>query len=653
MGLNQLFRPDSKSPVAAFSQQSFQEVGAMVEEDLARGLPEDCDVVLGVAASRLSPRLIEAAEGRLKVPVTEEHFVVRIRGRGEGRPPLITNYVDPDSLDEQAFLPEARDGSVPFAALLDAVIASTSFPIAFPPRPVKHCVVRTRGRTAPFCPEASATTSLFVDGGVFDNSPLRLAATYAAGGLSRTPGRGLRWNAGPRLDASRTPPPEVAFAFLSADGAAFPDQAASESGNDQSLLPLLLRELGGFVNSARSRELFLLIEDYPATAENLIFPRRHFPAASSPMYAFFGFFDRGFRSYDFDLGMYEARRQMERFTVPRLAPDLRDRYAWPEDLPEARAAAASWAPFGCLRAILDGAPDAEARCAGEALHNQRILAQVSLDRLWDRCRPDSRWSPPPAEFVACKGALEGAPPARVAGVTGNPDWRKQAGESEAAQMTRLLAGYGYEWSDVRVPPGASEDQVLAAMRSQLAAVTDHLARAQPTFAEEVAIGAAGRMGVDYFYYVPPRATVWLSLGRAFEVGGDWAVKHLSWVRLTGAIEVMNLATSFGSSPPPVAFVPVVGLDALPASMGSPAFQPSFLLRGGYMLSPNDSFGGSPCEGQDRVTIGACSRPAVEAGAAAAVIGVLRLQLMFAWYPPAFGSPGLWAILPSLGFQLGF
>jgi hypothetical protein len=653
MGLNQLFRPGSRNPVAAFSQQSFQEVGTMVEEDLNRGLPEDCDVVLGIAASRLSPRLIDAAEGRLKVPVTEEHFVVRIRGRGEGRPPLITNYVDPDAVDEQAFLPETRDGSVPFAALLDAVIASTSFPVAFPPRPVKHCVARTRGRTAPFCPEASATTSLFVDGGVFDNSPLRLAATYAAGGLSSSPGRGLRWNHGPRLSASRKPPPEVAFAFLSADAAAFPDQPASESGSDRSLLPLLLRELGGFVNSARSRELFLLIQDYPETAENLIYPRRHFPAASSPMYAFFGFFDRGFRSFDFDLGMYEARRQLESFAVPRLAAELRDRYVWPEDLPEGRAAAASWAPFGCLRATFDGAPDAVARCAGDALRNQRILAQVSLDRLWDRCHPHSRWSPPPAEFAACKGALDGVLPTRVAGVTGNPDWRRQEGESEATQMTRLLAAYGYEWSDVRVPPGAPEEQVLAAMRAQLAAVTDQLARAQPTFGEEVAIGAAGRMGVDYFYYVPPRSTVWLSLGRAFEIGGDWAVTHLSWVRLTGAIEVINLATSFGSSPPPVAFVPVVGVDALPASLGSPVFQPSFLLRGGYMLSPNDSFGGSSCEGQDRVTIGACSRPAVETGAAAAIVGVLRLQLMFAWYPPAFGSPGLWAVLPSLGFQLGF
>ena len=653
MGLNQLFRPDSRSPVAAFSQESFQHVGAMVEEELARGLPEDCDVVLGIVASRLSPRLLEAADGRLKVPVTEEHFVVRIRGRGEGRHPLITNYVDPDSLDEQAFLPESRDGSVPFQHLLDAVIASTSFPVAFPPRPVKHCVARTRGKTAPFCPEASATTNLFVDGGVFDNSPLRLAAAYAGGGLSRAPGRGLRWNHGPRLSASRAPPPDVAFAFLSADAAAFPDQGASEESGEHSLLPLLLREMGGFVNSARSRELFLLIQDYPETAENLIYPRRHFPAASSPMYAFFGFFDRGFRSFDFDLGMYEARRQLEGYTLPRLAAEVRGRFTWPEDLPEARASSQSWAPYGCLRAIFDGTPDADARCAGDDLGNVRILAQVSLDRLWDRCRPSSRWDPPPAEFSACKDALGGAPPPRVNGVTGSPDWRKGVAESEAAQMTRLLAAYGYRWSDVSVPPGAPEEQVLAAMRSQLAAVTDHLARAQPSFGEEVAIGTAGRLGVDLFYYVPPRATAWLVLGRAFEIGGDWAVKDLTWVRLTGSLEVMNLVTSFGSNPPPVAFVPVVGLDALPASIGSPFLQPSFLLRGGYVLSPHDDFGGSPCEGQDRETIGACSRPAVETGATVSVSGFLRAQLMFAWYPPAFGAPGLWAILPSLGLQLGF
>jgi predicted acylesterase/phospholipase RssA len=653
MGLTQLFRSDDTSPVAAFSQKAFQDVGAMVEEELARGLPETCDVVLGIATSRLSPRLLEAAEGRLNVPVTQEHFVVRIRGRGEGRMPLLTNYADPDSLDEQAFLPEAADGSIPFPALLDAVIASTSFPVAFPPRAVKHCMVRTRGSTAPFCPDARATTALFVDGGVFDNSPLRLAATYAAGGLSRSSGRGLRWDSGPRLSGSRSPPTDLAFAFLSADAAAFPDQSASESGGDEALVPLLLRQVGGFVNSARSRELYLLVEDYPHIVENLIFPRRHFPAASSPMYAFFGFFDEGFRSFDFDLGMYEARRQLNGFTIPRLDPAVRERFAFPEDLPEARAAGPSWAPFACLRALFDGVGDPATLCAGDELRPVRILAQVSFDRLWDRCVPDSRWDPPAAGFAVCSAALRGAPPPRVPGVIGNPDFRQRLGESEAAQTTRLLAAYGYAWSDIPVKNGATAEQVLAALRSQLAEVTARLASAQPTFGERVLIDTGGRVLVNVFFYVPPRATAWLSLGRAFEIGGDWSVKELSWFRLTGALEVMNLVTAFGSNPPPVAFVPLVGVAAVPREIGSTFFQPSFLLRGGYMLSPDDSFGGKPCEGDDRVKIGACSRPALEAGAAATVAGVLRVQLMTAWYPPAFGSPGLWALLPSLGFQLGF
>jgi hypothetical protein len=654
MGLKQLFRPDGKNPLAAFSQDSLVRVGTLVEEELARGLPEDCDVVLGIVASRVSPRLLHAASDRLKVPVTEERFSLRIRGRGPGRMPLLTNYVDADDEDEQAMLPEGPDGTVPFAALLDAVIASTSFPIAFPPRPVKHCVVETKGKTRPFCPEGSATTALFVDGGVFDNSPLRLAATFAAGGLRPGPDGALHWRESPGLQDPGAPPRGMAFAFLSADAAAFPDQlASSATTGDPSILPLLIKELGGFVNSARSRELFLLIQDYPETAANLIYPRRHFPAASSPMYAFFGFFDRGFRSFDFDLGMYEARRQLASFTLPHARPELREGFTWPEDLPAARAASSSWAPLACLRAIFDGDPGASSLCAGEALRGERILAQVSLDRLWDRCRSGSRWEPPPASFPSCAGAQSGKPPPRVPGVEGSPEWRQQSDESESVHMTRLLSSYGYDWIDLDVPRGAPPDRVLAALRRQLAAVVDHMAETQPTFGEKIALSGAGRLGVDLFYYVPPSRSAWVTLGRSLEVGTDVAFGELSWLRATGALEILNLLNSLGTNSEPLAFTPLAGLSAVPRTIGSPVLQPSFLLRGGYVLSPNDGFGGSPCQGQDREKVGACSRPAVETGAAATVTGVLRIQLLVQWYPPAWGLPGLWSISPSLGFQLGY
>jgi len=654
MGLKQLYRPDSTDPLAAFSQDSLVRVGSLVEEELARGLPEDCDVVLGIVASRLSPRVLHAANGRLTVPVTEEPFSVRLRGRGQGRMPLITNYVDPDAEGEQALLPEAADGSVPFAHLLDAVIASTSFPGAFPPRAVKHCVVTTKDKTRPFCPERSAGTALFVDGGVFDNSPLRLAATFAAGGLRRAPDGSMHWIDAPRLQDPGAPPREMAFAFLSADAAAFPDQVASPATSaEPSLLPLLLKELGGFVNSARSRELNLLIQDFPQTAANLIYPRRHFPAASSPMYAFFGFFDRGFRSFDFDLGMYEARRQLATVTLPSSRPEALERFTWPEDLPAAREFPSSWAPLACLRAIFDGHGDPATLCAGEELRGSRILAQVSLERLWDRCRPGSQWSPPPASFSSCNEAQAGKPLPRVAGVAGSPDRHRQPDDSEAVQMIRLLAAYGYRWSDLDVPDGAPPDRVLASLRGQLAAVVSHLADTQPTFGEKVALAGAGGFGVDLFYYVPPPRTAWVTLGQSPEIGGDWAFDKLSWLRATAAVEFLNLLSHLGSNPSPLAFTPVAGLSAVPRAIGSPALQPSFLLRGGYVLSLNDDFGGSPCQGQDRVTVGACSRPAVELGGALAVVGVLRVQILGQWYPPAWGSPGLWAISPSLGFQFGY
>jgi predicted acylesterase/phospholipase RssA len=654
MGLKQLYQPDSKDPLAAFSQDSFARVGALVEQELARGLPEGCDVVLGVAASRLSPRLLSAANGLLEVPVTEERFAVRIRGRGPGRMPLLTNYVDPEDESEQAMLPEGADGSIPFANLLDAVIASTSFPGAFPPRSVKHCVVATLGRAPPYCPESAATSALFVDGGVFDNSPLRLAATLAAGGMTRARDGSVTWKDAPRLHDPGSPPPDISFAFISADAAAFPDQlASSDDTADPALLPLLVKEMGGFVSSARSHALYLLLQEYPDAAANLVYPRRHFPAASSPMYAFFGFFDRGFRSYDFDLGMYEARRFIAGTVLPRFRTEVQARFKWPEDQPPARAAGASWASFSCLQAVFDGNPEAPRRCAGEALRSERILAQVSLDRLWNRCLPYSRWEPAPKGFGSCRGAQTGEPPPRVPGVEGTPDWHQATDESEAVQMTRLLAAYGYDWTELDVPRGAPPPVVLAALRGQLAAVVDHLAEVQPSFGQRVALGGAGKLAVDLFYYVPPARSAWVTLGRPLEVGGDWAFDELSWLRATAGLEILNLLSSLGSDSQPVAFTPVAGLSAVPRSIGSPVLQPSFLLRGGYVLSPNDDFGASPCQGQDRVTLGACSRPTVELGAAATVTGVLRVQVLGQWYPPAWGLPGLWSITPSLGFQLGY
>jgi hypothetical protein len=96
-------------------------------------------------------------------------------------------------------------------------------------------------------------------------------------------------------------------------------------------------------------------------------------------------------------------------------------------------------------------------------------------------------------------------------------------------------------------------------------------------------------------------------------------------------------------------MPLAGLEYVPIEIGSPVVQPSFLARAGYLFDLTD--GG--CAGEAGQVIGGCSRPELELGAAAVFASLVRLQLAVEWYPPARGAPGLWCVVPSLGFQFGF
>jgi hypothetical protein len=601
--------------------------------------------VLGVTATRVTPRQRALAGGRTSIPRTEEKFVLRIQGRGPGRMPRITSYPEADVEDEQIVLPSQPDGTVSFDDVKSLLLASAAFPVAFQPQPVRHCMVRTRGGSPPWCPSAEATSALFLDGGVFDNAPLRLAAWLAGAGLADGPG-GLRWRAAPTPDDTR-PPHRVTFAFLSADARDYPGPGETGAAKPAASLPRLLgEEAAAFVSTARSKELDGLLSDFPHVAETLVYPQRHIPAASEPLAAFFGFFERSFREFDFTLGMYEARRQLVRETLPQY------RRRWgvgSAALPErATADARPWRPLLCMQAVLDGEERADALCSGEDLASFRILLQVSLERLWSLCQPSPPRSPSPSSFRSCAPVLAGKPLPAVPGVTPSPAFARREGESEAVHVVRLLADHGFTWTDTGMGQ-ASEEQALAGLREQLVRVARALSSRQPDLASQAAVGAAGQLAVDAFHYQPPRSAIWLLFGRGLEVGGSTAVIDEGWFRLGGALILQNLLGAMSSDPMRVGLMPVAGVDFVPGSWGSTVFQPSFQVRGGYLFDFSDS----GCSGADGLTIGACSRGEVEAGAAVTVLSVIRFQLSFQWYPPARGAPGLWALAPSLGLQLGF
>ena len=647
MGFHELLRRDEVEAEGAFSRSALVRVGALLEEELSAGLPEGCTMALGVAVTRVKPRLRPLAGGRTTIPRTVERFALRVEGRGPGRLPRFTNYLDLDSDDEQPALPEEADGSVAFAHVRDLLIASGAFPVAFPPQPVDHCMRVTRGRKAPYCPASEASRALFLDGGVFDNDPLRFAAHLAAGGLEEGPGGLVLREAGPRARGAL--PRGVEFAFLSAGAKTYPEPVAGPSETHaDSLLSLLAEEGSAFVETARAKELDLLLAEYPEVGEALIYPQRHYPAASEPMLAFFGFFERDFREFDFALGMYEARRHLARFGFPRLERRHPGRaWLYPESTAEAEAAKAGWRPFRCLRAVVDGAGDPAAECAGDDLSQFRAVLQTSLDRLWNDCRA-ARLPSPESSFRGCAPVLEGSKEPRVPGAGPSPGARR-ANELSTAYVVRLLAAYGFEWRDMGYGRG-SAFEAMVGLRRDLGELGGLLARAQPTLTSRGAVAAATDLAADLLFYLPPSDAVWFLLGPSLEVGGAASLFATGWLGLGGALELQNLFAGLSSDPLPVSLLPVAGLQVAPAALGSALLQGSLLVRGGYVFRLNQ---GGRCSGAAGTIVGGCSRPEVEAGAAASFAQLLRIQCLAEWYPPARGGPGLWAVVPSMGLQASF
>ncbi|HEU4533513.1 MAG TPA: patatin-like phospholipase family protein, partial [Polyangiaceae bacterium] len=140
VGFRELFVPADATALGVFSRRHLGRRVARIEERWKQGLSETCDVVLGVSATRVEPKGGAQAHNPLSPARVEERFALRVRGRGAGREPGLTNYVDPAYQFGQPMLPEGADRQVAFAALRELLYASSAFPIAFPPVNLAHCV---------------------------------------------------------------------------------------------------------------------------------------------------------------------------------------------------------------------------------------------------------------------------------------------------------------------------------------------------------------------------------------------------------------------------------------------------------------------------------------------------------------------------------
>jgi predicted acylesterase/phospholipase RssA len=640
MGFDKLSVPGAATALGAFSREGLLEGAARIEAAWQAGLPESCDLVLGIAATRTEARRAHMAGGVIELPSMEDKFAIRIQGRGAGRAPRATNYAV--RAGTERLLATDAAGEISFDAIRDLVVASMSVPVAFGPYPLATCDART-AKVPGACPAAEASSSSYVDGAIFDSAPIRYAVAIARTGLEAGPDRGLGLRA--ERTATRPAVPDgVLFAFLDPEATAYPTIAEVADRAAPAIIAALQDLAAGFVDSARAKELTVLLEEDPEIADRVLVPRRNFPAASAPLLAFLGFFETEFRIFDFTLGMYDGLRALE------ARPNGRPRRPSPLD---------AWPRLACMRAVYDGLPGAEAACGGEALADFRALLQVSLDQLYARCaKPGALAGEHLARNPRCERAARGEAPPRVPGLT-PARWPERAQRKDETDLTwsmRLLGAYGFRFGDLGVPPGRG-DLAVDRIRSRIGSAGAELARAQP-WHDRTPVALAAKVAADTLSYAPPARVLHVATGpTTTEVGLSLGTAESSWLprtlRVAGAAGVRGLAEMLSSDTrPALAFSLTAGLEVQPPLPWVVA-QLRFGLRAGWLLARDDAYGQGQCGDDGRTRVSACSRPVAQALVSASLLERLRLQLIGEWYPATRTRSELWSVAPGIGFEWGF
>lgn len=163
-----------------------------------------------------------------------------------------------------------------FGEVRDLLFASSSFPLAFAPqRVVAHDELKE-----------PTTNYLYIDGGVFDNVPVKLASTLSGASL--------------RGSQDSNTPADTEKLIVDSDVTPWKSRTHTES-DPTSITDAVTRFLGNFLGTARTQRLL------DAKGSDLRMPERRAMLTSDYLFAFSGFLDQRFREFDFYMGMLDAR----------------------------------------------------------------------------------------------------------------------------------------------------------------------------------------------------------------------------------------------------------------------------------------------------------------------------------------------------------
>lgn len=635
-----LYVPEDVQPLGMFSRDVLHAIWDEREPEFEHALAPTCDVVLGIPVTRLDAYRTQLVGSLESLPRSEETFVVRIRGDAATNEARLDNYVDRQHAILPALLPIDGTQVHELRSVRDAAFSSASFPLAFTPTTLGLCV------GSGTCTPELATPVRMIDGGVLDNTPLRLAVTIARTGLADpTAADGTPAFRDEPEATLREIPPNTHFLLLDPDVTAYP-QLPEEPESREGALEVYLDAASNVLASARARELSTLFENYPEMARQVHAAHVYLPPTAGLIDGFFGLFDAQFLAFDFALGMAEAQREFDRL----LAEPLRQASGSALEFtsPELDHTSHAVRTSRCISDVLAGRSEARTSCAGDALGPDRMLLQLALERLYAHCR----LLPPgtPTNHDHCRRAIAGEDSPIVPFVDERSVREHAIRDPESVrEAVDLLGALGFVFRDLGLERGESS-QALLAMRQRLADMGGRFVHAQP--GSRQLLDAAIHLIANEIAYTPPRAIGHVLVGRHIELGLSLGAPYsrVRWLRATAALAIVGLETIVASDAPRMAFGGALGLEVEPIGLSNSLYQLRVGARVGYSIGTVDRAGREACPANHMTRF--CTRPYVDTYVAGALLELIRIQLSAHFYPTwGEGRRFEFFIGPSIGVEL--
>lgn len=230
-------------------------------------------------------------------------------------------------------------------SLRDLVIASSSYPLFFPPQRLKFCFSSR-------CENSFDKEEKFFDGGWEENRPLYLSHRF--------------------LNDPRALHFVIDTTGLSATEAKQEaKQEALKSSSEGDPVNSLLK---GVLRRHQDKEILRLFELYPALLENTVWNQNSWPKASSGFWGFMGFLDQSFREYDFYLGVFEAHLSLQQYFRNNIGQDPISRFEFPE---MSQRGNPDWDLFFCMKANYLNDPSYSEDCRKVDPHLIQVMKALS------------------------------------------------------------------------------------------------------------------------------------------------------------------------------------------------------------------------------------------------------------------------------------